>query len=94
MSWITKEEYLELMSLNYTDEMTSPIRRLHQCVHRFDDVKSMDENTDIDDGMATETTVSGRSQTIRFGAWTARVGGEGLFDLSFEFLMDRQNLTL
>ena len=28
------------------------------------------------------------------GAWTARVGGEGLFDLSFEFLMDRQNLTL
>ena len=28
------------------------------------------------------------------GAWTARVGGKGPFDLSFEFLMDRQNLTL
>ena len=28
------------------------------------------------------------------GAWNAVVDGKGLFDLSFEFLVDRQNLTL
>ena len=28
------------------------------------------------------------------GAWDAKVDGEGLFDLSFDFIVDRQNLTV